>query len=152
MACVDGTVETLELRSPSTTAMSLLFPSQGHSIVAPSSFPNLRSLSLHEVSCDHAQHYLSVVQFLYVQLHLRVFRLVWPTDPFLDSSKLYAGRGTFHTLNTIGGHLSRIARGGMNIYLGTRDKNYVVMNRCGFVLSHSWRFSHVFFFFFSGML
>ncbi|KAJ7825019.1 hypothetical protein B0H13DRAFT_2122996, partial [Mycena leptocephala] len=86
MARVGGTVETLELRSPSTTAI----------IVAPSSFPNLRSLSLHE-------HYFSLVQFLYVQSHLRTFRLV---------IKLYAGRGTFHTLNTIGS---------MN--------NYVVMNR-----------------------
>ncbi|KAF8214164.1 hypothetical protein K438DRAFT_1803003 [Mycena galopus ATCC 62051] len=122
---VHSTLETLQLHRPSTQAMSALFPSHSESILSLSSLPNLRSVHLQDVSCDHGRHYHSLVKYLYSASHLRSFRLVWTVSPFLDST-LYSGPPkVIESFDTIEGHLARIARAGTEIYFGTEDKNYV---------------------------
>jgi hypothetical protein len=69
-----------------------------------------------------------VTQYLYSRSDaLRSFRLVWKFPPFLDG-EYYLGPEASKTTDTISGHLSRIARTGMDIYLGTENKNYAAIN------------------------
>jgi hypothetical protein len=128
---MNRTLETIQFHAPSTRAMSSLFPSegQGDSILTRSVFPNLRSLQLQAVSCDFESHYYALVRFLYAESHLRSFSLVWATNPFLDSTYDSGLPEAIPQLNTIGGHLSRIAHAGMKIHVGTKDKNYVAVDR-----------------------
>ncbi|KAF8214180.1 hypothetical protein K438DRAFT_2149366 [Mycena galopus ATCC 62051] len=153
LAHVAGTLENFQLKSPSSTIISLLFPIWGSSLLSPSRFPNIRSLSLKDVKSDNGPNYLGLLNFLYARSdRLRSFRLVWDFSPFLDArysaghrdtqtpamdarhlSRL-ARAGTVNaedrghrlpeTVETVSGHLSRLARAGMVIYLGTEDENY----------------------------
>ncbi|KAF7352338.1 F-box domain-containing protein [Mycena venus] len=88
--------------------------------------PNLRTLSLSDVPGGVNLYFL--VDFLYSRSDkLRAFRLVWTYPPFLDG-KYYLGPSANKTGDTISGHLSRLARSGIDIYLGTVDKNYVTVD------------------------
>ncbi|KAJ7265434.1 hypothetical protein B0H12DRAFT_198511 [Mycena haematopus] len=122
--CVHNTLENLQLRRPSAQAMSSLFPSQGESIISLASCPNLRSLCLQDVSCDHGRYYYPLVKFLYSASHLRSFGLVWSTNSIHGNG----APNTIHKFDTIKGHLSRIANAGMEVYFGTKEKNYAAMD------------------------
>ncbi|KAJ6515395.1 hypothetical protein C8R45DRAFT_207976 [Mycena sanguinolenta] len=79
---------------------------------------NIRTMVFEAVSGTVDLH--SLPRFLYARTaQLRTFRLVWQESPFLDGE---IRAGPLDTLDTIGGHLSQL---GMDIYLGTLDKNYV---------------------------
>ncbi|KAF8214169.1 hypothetical protein K438DRAFT_1803007 [Mycena galopus ATCC 62051] len=125
---VASTLQNLQLKSPSADLLKSLFPSwgSGFSFLSPSTFPNIRSLCLEDVASDNGPSNFALVRFLYSQSDcLRSFRLVWDFSPFLDARYYHAPTGATETVDTISGHLSRLAHTGMAIYLGTEDENYV---------------------------
>ncbi|KAF7335351.1 hypothetical protein MSAN_02345900 [Mycena sanguinolenta] len=84
---------------------------------------NIRTLTFRDVHGPLPLH--SLVYFLYAHsAQLRTFRLVWTSSPFLDDT-IGVTAGALETFDTIGGHLTRLAQTGMDIYLGTHVKNYV---------------------------
>jgi hypothetical protein len=85
--------------------------------------PNLRSLTLSHVAGGVDLSFF--VRFLYSRLDkpLHTFRLTWESSPFLDG-KYCTNLDDERTGDTISGHLSALSRAGMNIYLGTNEKNY----------------------------
>ncbi|KAJ7872057.1 hypothetical protein B0H13DRAFT_1030108 [Mycena leptocephala] len=115
---VVSTLENLEVSQASTKVLSVLFHR--------SNLGNLRTLSLPDVEGGVDLYW--VTQYLYSRSDaLRSFRLVWTFPPFLDG-EYYLGPEASKTTDTISGHLSRIARTGMDIYLGTENKNYAAIN------------------------
>jgi len=93
--------------------------------------PNVRTLSLREVEGGVDLYYL--VDFLYLRSDtLRSFRLVWASNPSLNGEYPAGPRAT-KTVDTISGHLSRLAQSVMEMYLGTEGKNYVAIADSGTV-------------------
>ncbi|KAK7062117.1 hypothetical protein R3P38DRAFT_2833514 [Favolaschia claudopus] len=90
-------------------------------------FPNLRSLQISLRNTDHESGLAKLLDFLYSpRCTLRACKFLWAESPFLDR-RAFAGtrRGT-HKVDTISGHLARLVKGGMSVYIGTEDKNYLV--------------------------
>ncbi|KAJ6560319.1 hypothetical protein B0H19DRAFT_113676 [Mycena capillaripes] len=87
---------------------------------------NLRSLILRDVEGGVNLH--NLVNYLERSDKLRSFQLVWTRNPFLDSGYYGTGPGVLNTNDTVRSHLFRMARTGMEIYLGTEDKNYASIN------------------------
>ncbi|KAK7054108.1 hypothetical protein R3P38DRAFT_2854723 [Favolaschia claudopus] len=92
-------------------------------------FPNLRSLQISLRNTDHESGLAKLLDFLYSpRCTLRACKFLWARSPFLDR-RAFAGtlRGTHtHKVDTISGHLARLVQGGMSVYIGTEDKNYLV--------------------------
>jgi hypothetical protein len=110
-ALVDGTLENLEVGGVSNENMHSIFIILHH-------LPNIQSLCFKGL--DDPLNLNFLLPFLYERsLKLRSFRVHWGFVPFIESSLIHAGPPIS---DTIGGHLSRLARLGMDIDLG---KNYV---------------------------
>ncbi|KAJ7368812.1 hypothetical protein DFH08DRAFT_832327 [Mycena albidolilacea] len=110
-ALVDGTLENLEVWGVSNQKMPSIF-----TFLYP--LPNIQSLCFKDLEDPLNLHLL--LQSLYERsLKLRSFRVDWGFGRFIESSLIPAGPPIS---DTIGGHLSRLARLGMDIDLG---KNYV---------------------------
>ncbi|KAJ7368814.1 hypothetical protein DFH08DRAFT_832336 [Mycena albidolilacea] len=111
IALVDGTLENLEVWGISNETIPSIF-----TILHP--LPNIQSLRFKDLE-DPLNLYL-LLPFLYERSHkLRSFTIDWGYSRFIESSLVRAGPPIS---DTIGGHLSRLARLGMVIDLG---KNYV---------------------------
>ncbi|KAF7338032.1 hypothetical protein MVEN_02027200 [Mycena venus] len=122
MRLVAGTLESLEMHHVSAGVMSSLFgPALSSSCL--DALPNIRAISLEGVESVDLPF---LVHFLYSRSSkLRTFKLVWASNPFLDGR---AWAGPTRRLDTFSGHLTRLGRAGMSIYLGPRDKNYVIVD------------------------
>ncbi|KAJ7887498.1 hypothetical protein B0H14DRAFT_3127491 [Mycena olivaceomarginata] len=111
MALVDGTLENLEIWGVSNEKMPSIF-----TILYP--LPNIQSLCFKDLEDPLNLHLL--LQSLYERSRkLRSFTVDWEYGRFIESSLIPAGPPIS---DTIGGHLSRLARLGVDIDLG---KNYV---------------------------
>ncbi|KAJ6560304.1 hypothetical protein B0H19DRAFT_1376096 [Mycena capillaripes] len=111
---VTSTLENLEIINISEFIMPDLLEELFKKILTLSLRVSWGSVELHRL-----------IQFLYKRPdNLRSFRLVWNVDPFLENI-LSAGPQAAEVEDTVKGHLSRMARAGLNIYLGTENKNYV---------------------------
>ncbi|KAF8161778.1 hypothetical protein K438DRAFT_1985555 [Mycena galopus ATCC 62051] len=125
LAPVARTLENIHFGYPSPEVISTLFD-----ILSPSSLPHIRALSLDEIDPEDVLDYEKLVRFLYLcssdSAHLRSFRLLWQYSPFWDK-KCYGPDQK--PLDTITGHLSRLAQVGMDIHLGTKNKNYAPVHR-----------------------
>ncbi|KAJ7265470.1 hypothetical protein B0H12DRAFT_199781 [Mycena haematopus] len=119
MPLVASTLENLELSGACSDEMFPVF-----SLLDRDSPPNIRTLTF---KCIYGTLNLNaLVHSLYAHsTQLRAFRLVWATSPFLDATCVV---GPSRTFDTIGGHLSRLAQTGMDIYLGTPSKNYALIS------------------------
>ncbi|KAJ7682176.1 hypothetical protein DFH06DRAFT_289562 [Mycena polygramma] len=117
---VDSTLENLQIFSASEQVMLDL--SSRWNSWSLDYLPNLRTVILEDVACSVNFYWL--IDLLYSRSDkLRSFRLVWTDDPFLDGTHAAGPQGR-RTEDTISGHLSQISRAGMDVYLGTNDKNY----------------------------
>ncbi|KAJ6486441.1 hypothetical protein C8R47DRAFT_1277939 [Mycena vitilis] len=114
---VASTLEKLEVSQPTPEVMiDLCHSGRSCSLYK---LPNLRAASFEGVSDNLDPSFL--IYFLYSQLDkLRSFRLVWIYDGGID----IADPRDPNTVDTFAGHLSRISRSGMDLYVGTKDKNY----------------------------
>ncbi|KAJ7804310.1 hypothetical protein B0H14DRAFT_2884869, partial [Mycena olivaceomarginata] len=118
---VAGTLEDLEFSSVSDEDM-LSIPH----ILDP--LLNIRTVSFVDLEVPLNLRFL--VKFLYERFDkLRSFKVVWPSDvfPFLEGTTYAGPPATRVYSDTIIGHLSQVAQSGMDIYLGTPDKNYLSM-------------------------
>jgi hypothetical protein len=118
---VAGTLEDLEFSSVSDKNMRSI----PHILYL---LPNIRTVSFVDLEDPLNLHFL--VKFLYERLDkVRSFKVVWPSDvfPFLEGTTYAGPPGTRVYCDTIIGHLSQAAQSGMDIYLGTADKNYLSM-------------------------
>ncbi|KAF8161777.1 hypothetical protein K438DRAFT_1859426 [Mycena galopus ATCC 62051] len=122
LAHVARTLENLHFISPSPENTAFFLD------LSPSSLPNIRTLALERVNPRSGIDYHRLVRFLYSwssdSYHLRSFRLHWKDTPFFDAEYHPSGYRDDGPVDTIGEHLSRLARAGMDIYLGTEVKNY----------------------------
>ncbi|KAJ6515330.1 hypothetical protein C8R45DRAFT_956126 [Mycena sanguinolenta] len=130
LAPVAKTLQTLFFNSPSADFLATIFPDQDSSPLSRSSLPNLRALSLEPVVRDCKLGYHGLIRFLYSRSsrfdHLRSFRLVWDSSPFLDDD-CWAGQGDTGKWDKISNHLSVLMSTGLDIYLGIEEKNYAVL-------------------------
>jgi hypothetical protein len=111
MAVVDGTLENLEVWGVSDEKMPSIFI-----ILRP--LPNIQSLCFKDL--EDPLNLRLLLQSLYERSHkLRSFTVDWKYGHFIESSLIPVGPPIS---DTIGGHLSRLTRLGMDIDLG---KNYV---------------------------
>ncbi|KAJ7755898.1 hypothetical protein B0H16DRAFT_1540039, partial [Mycena metata] len=86
--------------------------------------PNLKTLHLSPVYGPVDQFY-ELVRFLYARSDkLRSFQLEWFTTPFLDAWIGAGAPGAHEKADTITGHFSRLQTAGMDIYVGTPNRNY----------------------------
>ncbi|KAJ7755841.1 hypothetical protein B0H16DRAFT_1690067 [Mycena metata] len=86
---------------------------------------NLQTLRFLSVSGPVNQYEL--VHFLYARSDkLRSFQLVWEANPFLDREISVGVPGAPRAVDTIAGHFSRLRAAGMDVYVGTENKNYAV--------------------------
>jgi hypothetical protein len=72
----------------------------------------------------------SLVSCLYrrsEKLHAVAFRVLWGHTPFLDGMLWGGPPDTTEKFETISSHLSRLACLGMNVHVGTEDKNYALI-------------------------
>ncbi|KAF8214063.1 hypothetical protein K438DRAFT_1956164 [Mycena galopus ATCC 62051] len=115
---VAGTLKILEIVHVYNKDIIPIFISLGESL------PNLESISFKD--CDGPVDLPDLVHFLYQFDKLRTFKLVWTSSPFLDAT-LFTGPSTGTCEDTISGHLSRLSQKGMEIYLGTADKDYAAI-------------------------
>ncbi|KAF8161774.1 hypothetical protein K438DRAFT_306957 [Mycena galopus ATCC 62051] len=122
LAPVARTLENLHFIYPSPENIASFLD------LSPSSLPNIRTLALEDVNPRSGIDYHRLVQFLYSRSsgsdHLRSFRLLWKGSPFFDAEYYPPDHCLGDPVDTISEHLSRMARAGMDIYLGTRNKNY----------------------------
>ncbi|KAJ7044862.1 hypothetical protein C8F04DRAFT_1069818 [Mycena alexandri] len=88
-----------------------------------SALSNLKTLHFSHVPDPMSQDQL--VHFLYSRSDkLRSFQLVWDANPFFNQQIQAGAPGAPNTVDTIAGHFSRLRTAGMDIYVGTEDKNY----------------------------
>ncbi|KAF7335324.1 hypothetical protein MSAN_02343200 [Mycena sanguinolenta] len=119
---VATTLENLHIHSPSENTISSIFSLHAPSTLSAESFPNIRKLTLDGVDPRYGPDLLGLLDFLDSRSDcLPSFRLVWDYSPFLDYECYFGG-----SEETISAHLSRLAQDGMDIYLGTDEKNYVL--------------------------
>ncbi|KAJ7616879.1 hypothetical protein B0H17DRAFT_1152541 [Mycena rosella] len=116
LSYVGETLENLELKSLDEAMVSSILR-----LNTTTFLPNLRALSLLDVYGKTDPE--SIVQALYHAQNCGVFPAVWPRGPLFDKV-IRAGFGW----DTVTGHLARIASDGMQIYVGTSDKNYAVLD------------------------
>ncbi|KAF8213943.1 hypothetical protein K438DRAFT_1802602 [Mycena galopus ATCC 62051] len=131
MPLVAGTLESLEFLGVSGKHMRRIFrllnPDPEAYTYPPLLLPNIRTLGVRDL---HGLFNLDdLIWFLCDRSDkLQTFTLVWRDGLFLDStitaSSNLPGNGV---RDTVRGHLSRLAQAGMNIYLGTAEKNYLAM-------------------------
>ncbi|KAJ6560327.1 hypothetical protein B0H19DRAFT_113780 [Mycena capillaripes] len=125
---IANTLENLEIRDiPEEVMVGLLGLWDKERNLAALS--NLRSLSLREVEGGVNLH--NLVNYLERSDKLRSFRLVWTSSPFLDGTYRTWATGALiatESANTVSDHLSRMASAGMEIYLGTKHKNYAAID------------------------
>ncbi|KAJ7741097.1 hypothetical protein B0H16DRAFT_1694138 [Mycena metata] len=125
---VAGTLEDLELLSPSLEVMVSIFNSweiSGDRTLR--TLLNLKTLRFLDVPDPLRQYRL--VHFLYPRSEkLRSFQLVWEESPFLDGCTLAGAPGAPASLDTIVGHFSRLRAAGMDVYVGTENENYAATN------------------------
>ncbi|KAJ7368711.1 hypothetical protein DFH08DRAFT_983050 [Mycena albidolilacea] len=91
--------------------------------------PNIRTLALKFID-GHSDLY-SLVSCLYrrpEKLHAVAFRVLWRHTPFLDGMLWGGPPDTTEKFETISSHLSRLACLGVNIHVGTEDKNYALIS------------------------
>ncbi|KAJ7368821.1 hypothetical protein DFH08DRAFT_1071450 [Mycena albidolilacea] len=123
MHLIGRTLQILTIYHPSADIMSHIcrLHTPFHAL------PNLRSLTLSRVAGGVDLSFF--VRFLYSRLDkpLHTFRLTWESSPFLDG-KYRTNPDDERTGDTISGHLAALSRVGMNIYLGTNEKNYASPN------------------------
>ncbi|KAF7355765.1 hypothetical protein MSAN_01494400 [Mycena sanguinolenta] len=116
---VARTLENLELSEVSDDEMPSIFR-----LLNRDSFQNIRTLTFKYVFEAFDLH--AMIKFLYAHSdRLTTFRVFWVSSPFLDAQ----ARSPSGTADTIGGHLSRLAQTGIDIYLGTTRVNYVCFNQ-----------------------
>ncbi|KAF8161772.1 hypothetical protein K438DRAFT_1985551 [Mycena galopus ATCC 62051] len=122
LAPVARTLENIHFIYPSTENIASFLD------LSPSSLPSIRTFALEHVNPRSGIDYHRLVRFLYSwssdSYHLRSFRLHWKDSPFFDAEYHPPGYRDDDPVDTINEHLSRLARAGMDIYLGTQDKNY----------------------------
>ncbi|KAJ7216783.1 hypothetical protein B0H12DRAFT_1153961 [Mycena haematopus] len=119
ISLVASTLENLEVSGISTDGMPSIF-----NVLNRGSAPNIRALIFKHAHGTSNLHEL--VRFLNAHsARLRTFRLLWATRPFLHAMIRV---GPSNTFDTIGGHLSRLAQTGMDIYLGTSSDNYILIS------------------------
>ncbi|KAF8161767.1 hypothetical protein K438DRAFT_1985546 [Mycena galopus ATCC 62051] len=122
LAPVSRTLENIHFIYPSPQTIASFLR------LSPSSLPNIRRLALERVNHESKIDYHQLVPFLYSRSsgsdHLCSFRLLWNESPFLDAEYYPPDCCDDEPVDTIAGHLSRLAQRGMDIYLGTQDKNY----------------------------
>ncbi|KAJ6560398.1 hypothetical protein B0H19DRAFT_1147526 [Mycena capillaripes] len=121
VAHVGGTLEILRLKCPSAVIMSTIFD--------PKATKNLYSLpNIHTLRFDYAPgdlDYAQLVRFLYSRSDtLRSFRLIWNVRFPGNFSSTDDG---LSWCGTIAEDLSRMISRGMDIYLGTKNKNYAAV-------------------------
>ncbi|KAJ7044851.1 hypothetical protein C8F04DRAFT_598725 [Mycena alexandri] len=88
---------------------------------------NLKTLHFSDVPDPMSQDQL--VHFLYSRSDkLRSFQLVWDANPFFNRQIQAGAPGAPNRVDTIAGHFSRLRTAGMDIYVGTEDKNYAAKN------------------------
>ncbi|KAJ7784075.1 hypothetical protein B0H16DRAFT_1782803 [Mycena metata] len=127
---VAATLEDIEISYASTEAMTSLLSLGERPWASPpwrtlNVLRNIKTLRLPHV-VDPVGLY-QLVKFLYSRSDkLRSFQLVWDASPFLDERPRAGAPGTPDTEDTIVGHFSRLQAAGMDIYVGTRVKNYAV--------------------------
>ncbi|KAJ6458635.1 hypothetical protein C8R47DRAFT_1162915 [Mycena vitilis] len=116
---VGGTLENLRLKCPSREILSTIFD--------PFTTKNLHSLpNLRTLRFDYAPgnlNYAQITRFLYSRSDkIRSFQLTWNVRG--PESRLGAAPWS----ETVAGELSRMIKGGMHIYLGTKEKNYAAID------------------------
>ncbi|KAJ7213716.1 hypothetical protein B0H12DRAFT_370273 [Mycena haematopus] len=117
---VARTLNSLEIARVSREGMVTMFSRRRLSFDPLS---NIQTLSLKDI--DGPLNLYDLVGFLYSRSDkLRKFRLVWGSSPFLDGMTR-DGPPETKKFEPISSHLSRLTQAGMDIYLGTADKNYV---------------------------
>ncbi|KAJ6486478.1 hypothetical protein C8R47DRAFT_1216588 [Mycena vitilis] len=121
IAHVGDTVENFELKSASQVLLSTLFAPSGNL----SLLPNLRTLHITSVRSSGVPDYPQLVRFLGARSHmLRSFRLDWNV-PFTQNSEPTVAPWA----PDISGQFLRILNAGMDIYIGTAEKNLVLVDR-----------------------
>ncbi|KAJ7780908.1 hypothetical protein B0H16DRAFT_1710167 [Mycena metata] len=125
---VAGTLEDLELLSPSRGVMASIFSSwESPGRRTLTALSNLKTLRFLDVLDPVSQHEL--VHFLYLRSDkLRSLQLVWYGSPYLYGRTEAGAPGAPAALDTIVGHFSRLRAAGMDVYVGTEDENYAATN------------------------
>ncbi|KAJ6515484.1 hypothetical protein C8R45DRAFT_1139861 [Mycena sanguinolenta] len=114
---IADTLESLQFDDVSTQDMISIF-----GLLKDHTFLSLRTLTFTDVDGPSDLHLL--VDFLYRRVDtLRTFKVTWISSPFLDDTA-FAGVSGFGRTDTIRNHLSLLQQRGMDIHLGTPEKNY----------------------------
>ncbi|KAF8214047.1 hypothetical protein K438DRAFT_1956149 [Mycena galopus ATCC 62051] len=118
---VGSTLEILKLVGGLDDDMLTIFV-----FLALESLPRLRAVYFKNF--DGPFDLSDLVHFLYSRCDkLRTFKFVWTSSPFLDAVLSAGPFPTASCEDTINGHLSRLSQKGMEIYIGTADKNYAAI-------------------------
>ncbi|KAJ7462085.1 hypothetical protein FB451DRAFT_1267731 [Mycena latifolia] len=131
LSSVGLTLDNLVVQYPGDQVLVSIFRRYGTDL---SALPNLRAISLLDVHRTQPLDFITLVNFLHGRQQssgtLISFRLIWYSSPFLDlEMPLQVGEFEFsRDSHTIAGHLARMASAGMDIYIGTRDKNYAALD------------------------
>ncbi|KAJ6515418.1 hypothetical protein C8R45DRAFT_1205683 [Mycena sanguinolenta] len=118
---VGGTLESLKFLTVSSNLVYLIFAR-----LNPDSLPHIQTLRFEGI---YGPFDLSTIIYLLHRFDtLRSAAFLWTFSPFLDKTVISHTSTMPHCVDTINGHLSRLAQKGMNIYLGTKEKNYLSIN------------------------
>ncbi|KAF8214054.1 hypothetical protein K438DRAFT_2009160 [Mycena galopus ATCC 62051] len=116
-----STLEILKFVDGFGDDLSLIFP-----LLSNETVPRLRIISFKDL--DGPLNFSDLVYFLYSRSDkLDTFKFVSTSSPFLDATLSAGPSATDICEDTISGHLSHLTQKGMDIYLGTVNKNYAVI-------------------------
>ncbi|KAK7062160.1 hypothetical protein R3P38DRAFT_2833761 [Favolaschia claudopus] len=113
---VADTLESLHIKNSLTTAF-FVYP-------ILDSLPNVRSLTFEKFTEDLDLN--SLVRFLYAQSgNLRIFNIIYGPSHFFDCDAFAGFLDGEETVDTVNRHLARLVQSGMDVYFGTKEKNYL---------------------------
>ncbi|KAF7355729.1 hypothetical protein MSAN_01490800 [Mycena sanguinolenta] len=118
MRLVGGTLECLEFFQIPNNSVPSIFDH-----LQPDSLPHIRTLRFKDL-CGPLD-LPTIIHILHRFDTLRTAAFVWTSSPFLDNMITVYASTPARCRDTVSGHLSRLAQKGMEIYLGTDEKNYL---------------------------